>query len=813
MEIAERPKILIVDDNRNNLYTLNTLLTEHLDVDVIEAESGLAALEMLMEEQTDLIILDVQMPDMDGFETAHLIHSRRNTAHIPIVFLSAAYKSDEFKQKGFSVGAADYLTKPIDAPQLLGRVKSYLRFIAQEKLHNRELQKRSEELSQFNTRLQGEVNERKRAEQELERISRQNRTILETAGEGIFGLDLYGVTTFINPAAAQLLGYTPDELIGCKHHEIMHYAYADGLPMKHDDCLINKAMQSGQAHHVTDEVFWRRDGKPMPVEYIVTPIVEDDTISGCVVTFSDITERKKVEKTLREAKESAEHANYAKSRFLANMSHELRTPLNAVIGYSEILQEEAEDEGLHSFVPDLKKIRSAGTHLLGLINDVLDISKIEAGKMEVELHTMDLELLMAESVNTAEPLMEKKSNTLHVDIPEHPGAMTTDSTKLRQIILNLLSNAAKFTKEGAVTLSLRKRRESDLDWYIFQVRDSGIGMTQEQQEKVFDAFTQADSSTTRKYGGTGLGLAISKKFAEMLGGNLSVVSEFGQGSCFTLQLPADSIEARTGTLPLDEDNTDYSNGTVVLLASEEENFRTQVQLLLTRQGYSVALTNTGEEALALIEKLQPDVALVDAGLDGMNALELLDASKANPILSDIPILVAGPESEKATYSNHPSPPSAYLQQPLDLQYLLSVVTQYRVSNEQAPLAMVVDDSEEIRQSFTLLLRQNGWRVLACVNGRQALEHLEERQPHLIVLDLMMPDMDGFEFLTHVRKSETWFEIPIIVVTSMQLEREEMMRLRGQVTEILIKGTDTLFHDLIEKAAVYQESFRTENPLL
>ncbi len=787
MENPGRLKILIVDDNKNNLYTLRTLLEEHLEIEIVEASSGLDALELLLENDVDLIILDIQMPEMDGFETAALVRARKKTEHIPIVFLTAAYKSDEFKQKGFSVGAADYLTKPIDAPQLISRVKSYLRFIEQERQHNLELTRQREELANANARLQQEIKERRQAQAELLRLSHQNRLILETAGEGIFGLDKQGRATFINPAAAKSLGFNLDELIHRRIHDIIHYAKPDGTPNPMEHCWICRALEQGETFQIDDEVFWRQNGVPFPVEYLVRPIVEQNQINGCVVTFRDITERKKSEIAMQQAREEAEQASYSKSRFLANMSHELRTPLNAIIGYSEMLQEDLGDEGLEDAAQDMRKIHAAGNHLLGLINDVLDISKIEAGKMDIYLESVTVIQLVEEVVSTAHPLMEKKANNLKLEFDHELGDMNTDVTKLRQMLLNLISNAAKFTKEGDITLRVSRAAEEQGEWLEFSVTDTGIGMTQEQQTRVFEAFTQADASTTRKYGGTGLGLAISKKFAEMLGGTITVNSEFGQGSCFTIHLPADSdadyVSRKTVFQPAMEfGDTEPGQGNVVLLASADPEYANNLYDFLHERGYAVAMTGDGEEALSLAHKLRPHIIVLDREIQGCDSGEVISRLSDSLVFEDIPMVVLGMDRIQPP----PRQIVEYLEKPIDYEILAKTLQRYEV-DLNTPLIMLVEDDYDVRRLSLTLFKRENWRVFSCENGRVALEHLLEKQPELIVLDLKMPDMDGFEFLTHVRKSETWFTLPVIITTGLELSDEECLRLKGQVHAIIRKG--------------------------
>ncbi|EIJ41095.1 PAS domain S-box [Beggiatoa alba B18LD] len=787
--------ILIVDDNKNNLFTLRTLISEHIQESfIIEANSGLTALEILTEQAVDLIIMDVQMPEMDGFETARLIRSLKKTQHIPIVFLTAAYKSEDFQRQGFEVGAADYLTKPIDAPQLISRIRSYLRFIEQEREHNQELenkvQKRTAELQAARDELEQRVRERTA---EIEQLSRQNRLILEAVGEGIYGVDLAGRTTFINPAATMMLGYSASELKGLHQHEVIHYAHADGTPYLFEESPIYQALQTGNTYQVTDEVFWRKNASFFPVEYTVTPILENGEITGAVLLFRDITERKQVEQAMKTAKEAAEKAqlaaeaaNMTKSQFLANMSHELRTPLNAIIGYSEILHEEASEVGHTHYLEDLNKIQVAGRHLLGLINDVLDLSKIEAGKMQFSLEEVDLNTLIAEVESTVKPLVEKKENVLIIERVSELGKMQTDATKLRQMLLNLLSNAAKFTDNGKIRFTIQQYHEANADWISFKIADNGIGITPEQQAKLFQPFTQADASTTRKYGGTGLGLAITKQFAEMLGGNISIHSEFGHGSEFIIQLPTQiSIEQLQQLAESSVTEPSKEGDGVVLVIDDDEASRQMLQNYLCELGYAVATASDGDMGLKLAKKLRPDTIILDILMPKMNGWDVIARLKADHELMNIPVIISSATDDRQ--KGYSLGATEYLVKPIERNQLSILLEKYgRHQQGKTKTVMVIDDDESMREGISILLETEGWQVHTAENGKVALAQIENVNPTLILLDLNMPVMNGFEFVTRLRIIDKWRSVPVIILTAENLTAEQLARLYGYVENIYQK---------------------------
>ena len=497
------------------------------------------------------------------------------------------------------------------------------------------------------------------------------------------------------------------------------------------------------------------------------------------------TELHQVNTELIEARDRALEASRVKSQFLANMSHELRTPLNAIIGYSEILQEEAEDEGLDAFVPDLQRVHGAGKHLLTLIGDILDLSKIEAGRMDLYLEDFSVRTLVDEAVSTVQPLVEKRANTLTVEVDEEVGTMHADQTRLRQNLINLLSNAAKFTDADRIWLRVRKHTGAEGPRLQFEVEDRGIGMSADQVGRIFDAFTQADLSTTRKYGGTGLGLAITKRFCELMGGTISVASEEGKGSTFTMLLPSNmDAEALNHEEEPEADAAEMADKDIVLVIDDDPAMRDLMRRFLQREGYGVAVALNGPQGLEKARELRPVAITLDVNMPEMDGWNVLQELKSDAALAQIPVVLLTMEEDRSR--GYALGAADYLSKPVDRNRLKGLLQRYRLETSAGPV-LLVEDEAVTRLDLRVELEKSGWEVAEAANGREALEQIARRRPQLILLDLMMPEMDGFEFVEALYREEAWRSVPIVVLTALQLDAAEHERLRGYVSQVMQKG--------------------------
>jgi PAS domain S-box-containing protein len=555
---------------------------------------------------------------------------------------------------------------------------------------------------------------------------------------------------------------------------------------------------------VGDREWAKREGM---VAFAGYPLIVEDTLIGVIGLFarhalgSDAVtalesiannvalgiERKRNELALREARDAAEAANHAKSDFLASMSHELRTPLNAIIGYSEMLQEEAEETGEEAILNDLKKIHSAGQHLLSLISDILDLSKIEAGRMDLFPETFDVGTVLDEVASTVEPLVAKNGNTLQQELQTDLGTMHSDLTKIRQGLFNLLSNAAKFTHEGTITLQASRDQINGAEALRFTVADTGAGISPERLNQLFQPFTQLGRSSVEKQGGTGLGLAITKRFCEMMGGDITVATDPGRGSTFSMLLPR-SLESGESAPSAEVLRSQMaSNKAVVLVIDDDPAARDLMRRYLTREDIAAVLAGSGEEGIRLARELHPQLITLDVVMPGMDGWAVLQALKSDPELSDIPVIMATVVTERGT--GYALGADDYLIKPITREKMSQLLRRHGCLNKPC-VAMVVDDDTESREMLTAILQKEGWEVMAAADGFEGLAALSNRTPQIILLDLLMPNMDGFEFSAELQKREDWRRIPVVVVTAKDLTSEDRARLNGQVENILLKGGST-----------------------
>jgi signal transduction histidine kinase/CheY-like chemotaxis protein len=490
--------------------------------------------------------------------------------------------------------------------------------------------------------------------------------------------------------------------------------------------------------------------------------------------FSEIEEKS------RQLAEASQH----KSQFLASMSHELRTPLNAIIGLTEMMVTNATRFGTDKALEPLRRVNAAGTHLLGLINEVLDLSKIEAGKLDLNPEPVNLSRLIDEVIGTAGQLAEKNQNRLVVDGADNLGPLITDPMRLKQILLNLLSNACKFTKEGEVALRVRQVADGR-DWIELAVSDTGIGMTAEQQAKLFQDFTQADSLTARRYGGTGLGLALSRKLARMMCGDVTVTSEAGKGSTFTVRLPSSREAQEVPLAEVGRDGARTMQSDCILVIDDDPTARELISHRLEAEGFSVVTATGGLEGLKRAKELRPRAITLDVMMPDLDGWSVLAALRQDAQLSEIPVIMVTILDEQRRGMALGA--IGYLTKPIDRERLNALVQRFRAPARGAKILLVEDDPVQ-RERARAWLEPQQWIVTEAANGREALRSIREERPDLILLDLMMPEMDGFQLVAALQQESGWRDIPVIVITAMDLTAADRARLNSGIESVLVKDS-------------------------
>jgi PAS domain S-box-containing protein len=654
------------------------------------------------------------------------------------------------------------------------------------------LRRSSTDLDHRARRLEREIAERQRVEDALRESEQKYRHIINAAADAIISLDEHGLVCEFNAAAEQMFGFTKAELLGKSLIPIMPPHLRDAHTAGLQRYLMTGQRQLSHWHNI-ELPGYTRDGREFPLE-VSFSLLEASDKKFLTGVLRDITERKRVEGALHQAREAAEAATQAKSVFLANMSHELRTPMNAIIGFTRLVMRRSQDVLPQRQYENLEKILMSAEHLMTLINDILDLSKIEAGHMEVHPGSFSLETVVDVCLHTLEPMVLSEHIRLVKDIDAALPLLATDQDKVQQILMNLLSNAVKFTRAGTITVAA---------WHhdgvlTMAVTDTGIGIPAEALEHIFEEFRQVDSSTTRQYGGTGLGLAISRRLAQLLGGDITVQSTVEVGSTFTVTLPlhyaAVSLGTRVATIPAPEESLSLPESDKILLAIDDDP--DVIYLLrenLAEAGYRVVGATSAEEGLQQARVLHPLAITLDILMPHKDGWQLLHELKTDATTRDIPIIVLSVVDNKAL--GYQLGAFDYLLKPFDREAILAALT--RIPPQHGRL-LVVDDDVQIVDLVRQCLEGEPYEVVAAADGQEALEAIAQHRPDILLLDLLMPRLDGFAVIERLRQDAQYHQLPIIVLTAKTLTAPEYARIEQSVRTVIQKqgwGYDTLKQEL------------------
>ena len=620
------------------------------------------------------------------------------------------------------------------------------------------------------------------------RASAHIRALLDSTSEGIYGLDAEGRVTFANRSLADSLGYTLDELVGRHGHSLFHHSRPDGTPYPAEDCAVYRVAAARVKGKVDNEIIWKRDGTYIPVEYSVNRVNDaDGGESAVVVTVRDITERQWAEAALRQAKEVAESANQAKSDFLARMSHELRTPLNSVIGFANVLIRNKAGSLREQDLDYARRIQKNGVHLLTLINDILDLSKIEAGRMELEISPVLLPDLVADVVSQFEPQLAGRPVRVETSVPEGLRPLETDAVKLRQVLTNLVANAIKFTDAGNITVTILAEDKSHLPKAV-QVSDSGIGIPQSRLEAIFEEFEQAELSTTRRFGGTGLGLPIARSLCELMGYTLTVQSSEGAGSTFTIDFAPAGVTVPPPrdegiTLPADDAALGaLLSGKLVLVIDDDQDARLLVAHQAEALGARVVSARSGTEGLRLARQVRPDLITLDLVMPDVHGKEILDKLEADPELRRIPVVVVTALRPGEVTGLKQAAPLLF--KPLDRSDLADAL---RRAFGLGRVLIVEDDLDTQQLLAGYVLESGASKVRLVTTSEEALAALDEFQPDLLLLDLLLPGEDGEALLTSLAARPESSRPAVVIVTSKELSKNDERLLSLTTAAVLRKG--------------------------
>ena len=625
-----------------------------------------------------------------------------------------------------------------------------------------------------------DVTKQKETERALASQEALYRTLIEAAPQVIWVADADGQVALLNKAWHEFSGRTDEESLGTRWAEALHPEDLPDVLAKWERAYTHGETYSGECR------FQAKDGSYETFIFIGTPVRDN---SGKIINWvginTNIADRVQAEIALQEAKDSAEYANRAKSEFLATMSHELRTPLNAVIGFSEILRDEILGEINDEQKELVLDIHTSGNHLLAMINDILDLSKIEAGKMDLQLEQFSVQEAVTEVNTIINALANQKQIQLSLELDQDV-LIEADKIKFKQILYNLLSNAVKFTDEGGKVTTKFEVSSSAL---LGSVTDTGVGISPQDRAKLFQPFTQLDASSTRAHSGTGLGLALTNRLIQLHGGKIRVDSEIDEGSTFSFTFPLHQQEQQIEVAAPDvsDSKTTVTSGgpPTILVAEDNEQAAQLLGIYLTEAGYQVEYAADGEEAIEKADEIQPFAITLDILLPKKDGWQVLREMKTKPNLQSIPVIIISVTEERQLAFGLGA--VDHLVKPIDKETLLASLQSLKLpSRDGAPRILVVDDDPQTVRLLSTVLTNDGYEVLKVYGGSEAIETTISQSPDLIILDMMMPQVDGFQVVRHLTADPRTCDIPIIICTALDLTDEDRDRLNGQIQSVIQK---------------------------